>query len=378
MSNETTRYMARRDWLAAALRGERPAWPAASGASAGDLLETAEAEGVTALIDQAVRTPGANWELPQKFKDALIATTRQHQVLEMLRHKELVRVLRVLTAANIPVLVLKGTALAYGTYQVPWLRPRGDTDLLLLDVEAVECCKPLLAGLDYVASKVSTRTAMSYELVFRHDTESGVAHWIDAHWKASNCAMYADALDFEQMRTDAVALPALGPHARGLSDMHALVLACMHRICNLPLGIGDRLIWLYDIHLLAKRCSPHDFDRLCDIAVEHRLAGACWDGLRETDKIFGTPLPHGILDALALAAKDERFKVRKARKRWYQEWHNLRSLPKEKRRAWIREKLFPDPAYMRELYKLDPDQGVRWAYVRRLAHGFWTTLKTLF
>jgi hypothetical protein len=378
MSNDATRDKARRDWLAAALRGERPVWPAASVASVGDLLDAAEAEGVTALIDQIVRTPGANWELPQKFKDALVATTRQHQVLEMLRHKELVRVLRVLTAANIPVLVLKGAALSYGVYQVPWLRPRGDTDLLLLDVEAVECCKPLLAGLDYVASKVPTNTAISYELVFRHDTESGVVHWIDAHWKASNCPMYADALDFEQMRTEAVALPALGPDARGLSDMHALVLACMHRVCNLPLGIGDRLIWFYDMHLLAKRCSPHDFDRLCDIAVEHRLAGACWDGLRGANASFGTPLPHGLLDALALAMKDERFKVRKARKRWYQEWHNYRALSKEKRRAWLREKLFPDPAYMRELYKLGPDRGVRWAYVRRLAHGFWSTLRALF
>ncbi len=377
MSNDATRTKARRDWLVAVLRGERPPWPAASVASVGDLLDAAEAEGVTALVDQAVRTPGAAWELPQKFKDALIATTRQHQVLEMLRHKELVRVLRVLAAANIPVLVLKGAALSYGLYQVPWLRPRGDTDLLLTDVEAVECCKPLLAGLDYVASKVPTGTTISYELVFRHDTESGVVHWIDAHWKASNCAMYANALDFERMLPVAVALPALGPGARGLSDMHALVLACLHRVCNLPLGVGDRLIGLYDIHLLAKRCAPHDFDRLCDIAVEHGLAGACWDGLREAGAVFATPLPHGILDALAQVAKGERFKVRKARKRWYQEWHNYRALPKEKRRAWLREKLFPHPAYMRELYKLGPDQGVRWAYVRRLVHGVWTTLKSV-
>lgn len=374
MSSASKRNKARRDWLTAALRGERPAWPAESVASAGDLLDAAEEEGVSALLDLAVRTPGAKWELPSKFKDALVATSRQQQVLEMLRHKELVRVLRVLAVANVPSLVLKGAALAYNLYEAPWLRPRSDTDLLLTDVDAVECCKPLLAGIDYAAADTPTHALMSYELVFRHDADSGVVHWIDAHWKASNCAMYAQALDFKALRAKAVALPSLGTDARGLGCMHALVLACLHRVCNLPLGIGDRLIWLYDIHLLARRCDANDFAHLCDIAVEHGLAGACWDGLRTAQSAFATTLPHGVLDALAQAASGEPFKIRKAHKRWYQEWHNLRAMPKPQRRAWIREKLFPDPAYMRQLYRLGPDQGVRWAYVRRLLSGLRSTL----
>ena len=362
-------YSARRDWLAAVIRGERPAWPAAPTGTVEDMLAVAEAEGVSALLVNALRAPGASWSLPDAFKDALAAVVHQQLVVDMLRRSELVRVMRVLAVAGIPTLLLKGAALAYGVYPAPFLRSRCDTDLLMPDIEAVECCKPILAGLDYVDSQVPTTTAMAYELVFRRDTENGLTHWIDAHWALSNNAMYAGCFSFDELRADAIALPALGPEARGLGNVHALLLACMHRVCNLPHGIGDRLIWLYDMDLLARRCSAREFDRLRELALQRGLAGACWDGLCNTVFAFSTPLPAGLMDALENAAKNERFDVRKASQRRYLEWHNLRTLPVAKRWAWVWEKLFPDPAYMRELYPIKSRWGLGWAYLRRLGHG---------
>jgi hypothetical protein len=375
MQNDDAMYSARRDWLAAAIRGERPVWPAAPIGTVEGMLAVTEAEGVSALLVNSLRAPGAAWSLPNEFKDALAAVVHQQLVVDLLGRNELIRVMRVLAVAGIPALLLKGAALAYSVYPAPFLRSRGDTDLLLPDVEAVECCKPVLAGLDYVDSHVPTTTAMAYELVFRHEAENGQVHWIDAHWALSNSAMYASCFSFAELRAEAVALPALGADARGLGKVHALLNACMHRICNLPHGIGDRLIWLYDMDLLARRCSERDFDRLRELAVQRGLAGTCWDGLCNAVFAFSTPLPAGLLDVLEQAAKNEPFDVRKARRRWYQEWHNLRALPVAKRWAWVWEKLFPNSAYMRELYSVDGRWSLGWAYLRRLGHGMWMTLR---
>ena len=62
----------------------------------------------------------------------------------------------------------------------------------------------------------------------------------------------------------ALPLPALGPHARGPGDVDALLIACMHRATHRhnPYTVNgedhhdpDRLIWLTDIDLLARRLS---------------------------------------------------------------------------------------------------------------------------
>lgn len=375
MQIDVPTYTARRDWLAAAIRGERPAWPAESTGVVEQMLAVADDEGVSALLVNALRAPGTSWALPTEFKDALAAVVHQQLVVDLLRRNELISVMRVLTAAGIPVLLLKGAALAYRVYPAPFLRPRGDTDLLLPDTEAVECCKPVLAALDYVDSKVPTTTAMAYELVFRRESENGQIHWIDAHWALSNCALYAGRFSFDELRAEAVALPALGAEARGLGNVHALLHACMHRVCNLPLGIGDRLIWLYDIDLLARRCSALEFDHLRDIALERGLAGTCWDGLRSAMAAFATPLPKGLLKGLERASREEPFDVRKAGRRWYQEWHNLRALPLGKRCSWVWEKIAPSPAYMRELYPTKNRWSLGWSYLRRLGHGLWMTLR---
>jgi hypothetical protein len=339
MGLDATLHKTRRDWLAATIRGERPGWPAASIGSTGDMFAAAETEGVATLIDQAIRAPGPEWDLPQKARDVFAGATRQAQSLEMLRHQEIVRVLRVLKAAGIPALALKGTALAYNVYPLPWLRPRIDTDLLVPDSEAVECCKPLLAGLDYAASPAAADPT-ACKLAFNHAVESGIGHRIETHWRLSCSPLFADRFRFEELRADAVALPALGPDARGLCNVHALLHACMQRVCRLPLAGGERLIGLYDIHLLVKRCSDPDIDRLCDIAIQRGLAGSCWDGLRTAVAVFGTPVLDRLLVALELAAKDERFDIRKARKRWYQRWQDLRALPQGQRPVWLWDRLF--------------------------------------
>ena len=375
MQTEAATYDLRREWIAAALRGECPGWPASAVGDVEGMLDVAEDEGVCALLDETLRARAAPWTVPIAFSDGIAAIAHRQVVIELLRRGDLARVVQALAAADIPMLLLKGAALAYGAYPAPCMRPRGDTDLLLRDTAAVERCKPVLAELGYAASNVPTTTVMAYELVFRRSGQGDHVHWIDAHWALANNALHARCFDFDELAAESVALPMLGEAARGLGDVHALLHACMHRVSNLPFAIGDRLVWLYDMDLLLRRLRPPDFDRLRELATQRGLAGACWDGLRATAAAFATPLPDGLLAALEQAARNERFDIRKASRRWYQEWHSLRALPSAKRGAWIREKLFPHPAYMRELHAIDNRWKLAWSYARRLGHGLAMTLR---
>ena len=63
-------------------------------------------------------------------------------------------------------------------------------------------------------------------------------------------------------------LPCSRTHAAwGLGAAHALLHACVHRASNLSAGLGDRLKWLYDLHLprpaeMVTLKDPADFRRI--------------------------------------------------------------------------------------------------------------------
>lgn len=79
--------------------------------------------------------------------------------------------------------------------------------------------------------------------------QHGVQHVFDLHWKIANPQLFADLLSYDDLHTEAVAVPALGEHARAVDGIPALVLACVHRMAHHNDSID--LLWLYDIHLLA-------------------------------------------------------------------------------------------------------------------------------
>lgn len=376
MNKDFTASHAARTWLAAALRGQTPALGEGSKAACDGLITCARTEGVAALVC----AQGAMRALPATTAQAFAQAERAAIAVELLERVELVRVLRALAAAQVPNLLLKGAALAYSVYPAPHLRPRTDVDLLFPDQNAVMAARLALAPLGYVASDVPTTTTIGYETAMHRTTAGGYSHHLDMHWRLANQALYADALEWSELDAAAIELPALDPTARALSPMHALLHACMHRISHLPWehdtgGHGDRLIWLYDFHLLSQRLDARQFDAFRETAAARGLAGACHEGLREAQRLLGTSLPQGLMDALATAAGKESFDATRARRRWYQEWHNLRAMPLRRKLAFAREKLFPSPAYMREQYPVDGMASLMWAYLRRLGNGVRMTVR---
>ena len=107
--------------LAAVVRGETPVWPVAL--SVGDLLRVATEQGLDVLVASHADGLGT-W--PEDVRTELAATERNACVIEVVREREMVRVLSALHDAHVAPLLVKGAALAYG-YMRPRICGRGST-----------------------------------------------------------------------------------------------------------------------------------------------------------------------------------------------------------------------------------------------------------
>lgn len=116
------------------------------------------------------------------------------------------------------------------------------------------------------------------------------------HWKVVNPHVFANLVTVEELTAGSVALPALGPSARTLSDPHALVIATVHLAAHHTHQL--RLIWLYDLHLLCVRLSPTQFAAVVDLVRSRGLATVCATGLHAARRWFATPVPDEIFAAL--------------------------------------------------------------------------------
>ncbi len=311
------------------------------------LLEAANAEGVLALVNSRLDgMPGIDAALRQAFASAAHGVAAE----TMLRQAECRKVLDVLQAGGIPVLLLKGSALGYWLYPQAFLRECSDIDLLLPSQDAATQAAALLAPNGYQLTPASGD--LSYEfLLSRRSFAGAVRVDLDVHWQLSNAAMFVDTLNFDTLEAASIALPALSPHARGLSPVHAFAHACMHRTINVYTGIGDRLKWLYDLHLLAQRLDDEQWLQLQDVCMQGRLNGVCVAGIDAAARVFGAAAPESVMQALRAGRTGEPLDAARLHDWKYMEGRNLAALPGLRLRLrWLWQRMFPSQPYLQELY----------------------------
>lgn len=331
-------------------------------------IEAARREGLSGLLCE-------RWRAIIAFDDpraALLSAEIGRQVAsELIRSGAERRVLAALGAAGIDVLVLKGAALARWLYPQAHWRPRSDLDLLFASEADSARAEQVLATLGYRWDGILAngpcveRTCVG--------TQHGVMHSVDLHWRLTPHPAYADRFSFDELRGKRVPLPSL-PDSYGLGAMHALVHAALHRLANRWVGEEDRVVWLYDLHLLARRMDPDAWSTLVDCACTHGVAAPLVDALHRSSEWLGTPIPDDAMRRLVAAAATESFQVEDAQDRRVFEWHALRRLPPGPRLAQAWRLLFPSVAYMRQRYRVDSPVSITSAYVRRVVDG----LKLLF
>ena len=233
----------------------------------------------------------------------------------------------------------------------------------------------VLAQIGYIKARGIEGEFVSYQSTWSREDERGGAFHLDVHWRINNSQILAKLMSYQELAARSVSLPALGPDARALADVDALLLACIHRTghTNAPYQVpdatglaGDRLIWLYDIHLLFSRMAAAEQEEFAERAAEKEIRAICRDALQRSADCFGTPIParvRGVLEAPGPVEASARYfsggSLRQmvgdflALERWRDRW------------TWLRETAFPPEDYMRRKYPDSPRGWLPLLYLRR-------------
>lgn len=327
--------------LASLIKGTVPDGPLDDAA----LAHEAAAHGATPLIAWHLRHSSDRGP----FATAVLDDARAMTVLDTVRERELETLLARFAAADVPLLVMKGAALARTHYPHSSLRPRCDTDVLIDGDSGGRAARVLLEA-GYAEESGSGGELISRQRMWVRVDAIGVRHCIDLHWALSNRQRYAYALTFEHLWSRGVLFRA-GSRIRMPCAADALLLAAIHLTAH---HSGDyRLIWLYDIHLLHGSLSPPELEATAMLAKERNVDMAFDAALALALYAFGDgrygpvvlPQPPGEIRTLV---------------------DDLRFTPgiRPKLRL-MREHLFPPAAYVMQKYSAKRRSALPALYLRR-------------
>ncbi len=344
------------------------------------VLDAAHDHDVDVLVRHLLRARGGWPLLSARLRTALDVRARHESVLNILRTRELGFVLRGLRDARLPVVVIKGAALAQTHYPAPYLRPRYDTDLLVRKDDFARAGQTLME-MGYQRVNSVSREAVRTQWTFERRLERGIPEYIDLHWAISNRPLFAGMLSFDELLTDGVAVTTQGSDALEFDTpgpVHALILACIHRVAHH--NGWPKLIWLYDMKLLAEGLSPLEWQRFHGLARRKQIATLCRDGLNTTAAFVGlSPQSEGALSgSRSKTAEPSSAYLGGVGTRWRSLSLDLRSAPGllAKLRIVVGH-AFPDTAYMRAAYGTSGVGGLATAYIRRVIVGIWHLTRTV-
>jgi hypothetical protein len=348
--------------LRALLRGEPAPWPAeATPDDVAKLRESLDQHGIAPLAYARLSASGEDWPGRDLLRDAAIRAA----AAEILRLADLRALLDAFSARGIRLLIIKGTGLAYDVYDAPELRPRGDTDLLIAEAGG-DSMRALMRELGYESQLTSGDT-----LAVRQQSFTRAGHVYDVHWDVANSPVVRDALPFEEVFMRAIAVPRIGPNAFAPSHADALLLACLHRVAHHH--DNERLIWLYDIHLLRERMSGHEHATFWRLAAARRLVTICEHSVTLADDWFAHARHDRARDWLG---DDERTRhepsaafLDRSRSRAAALGSDLKSLGWRSRLRRLRELALPPAAFMRQSFPSAPGLALPMLYVWRGARG---------
>jgi len=359
--------------ICAVLRGE--AAEAAIGTDPADFahfVEAARDHGVLPLLDAELRSRDDRDRWPLVLLAACRQAARDEAIVELAHRGECVRVLGALHAAKIDSLLIKGAGLAYGCYADALLRPRVDTDVLVTPKSAEAACR-VLEALGYRRVSGPAGEFVGYQVAMHRRARNGVLHALDLHWRVSDWQSFAWLISFAELYAAALMLPPLGAAARRPGNAHALLIALVHRAGDIAGSGGefaDRLIWLYDMKLLAETMSEsemEDFGRLVDAK---RLGAIALDGLCACMERFRSRALAGLIEALERSPRAGEGATFLGGGRFRREWIEWRAIPQWRMGlVYLSERLVPAREYMRERYPDAEGASLPALHLRRWIEG---------
>jgi hypothetical protein len=326
----------------------------------GRLVAAAEAHGVAGLLLRALRRDGWPAAMPEAARTELRARVHAAAGHNMRAYRALDAVLAAVGPAT-PLVVLKGAAIGPWLYPAPSLRPLTDVDLLAPPA-AVDEVAAALRGLGF-----RPRPSMAPELARAVDPHlamvggPGGAVAVEVHWAllAGSADWRAAPLDWFWARTEPWRPPAgapAAPAALQLAPTAALLYQCAHLVLQHGPYLA-RLIWIYDLHLLAAS-GRVDWGELVAQARRLGWGEVAFAALDQARLCFGAAVDPAVLAALR-GPLDPRVRFRGVGAPGpYTTWDSLAELNLPTRLRLLARVALPSRAYLREQY--EPRWGPWW------------------
>jgi len=352
-------------FLCSLIRGDRVGWPSIEEDGFEEsFLDQARYHGVEALVCHLV-SPKPGWEtFPSRLRQSLDLQTKMYVAIEMVRANELHELHRALVQSGIRALLMKGASLAFTHYKKPYLRLGVDTDIFI-DLKDIRKTQDLFSGLGFQMGEAIYK---SHQFTCFKQGPVNVFLAYDVHWRASNAARFSRVMAFDEAWEASITISELGGW-RGLNPQHALLLACMHRAGN-PHHDPDKLIWLYDVHLLVAGMLQQELIQFANRAVAKNIQEICVDAIHKAGGRFGTDVDDEVIELLS------RVKMKHQAKQRFRDsqlalladdMRNLRGLSDKLK--LLKELLIPPGAYLLNKYGKQKRIWVPALYVRYLLDG---------
>jgi hypothetical protein len=265
-------------------------WSALDAIDWPSLAQLAVEEGVAPLIHRSLKSSLGVERIPEPARTTLQIAAYSTAAQNLILLRELERLVRCLGQAGVPVILLKGAALAFNLYEEPGLRPMNDLDLLVHAAD-LERASHAIKQAGYRQQKTTyhrmfvggTGQAVTLELHWNLVTEP--RHLVDLsdEWYWKNAQQWVRK-NFPLSPVEA--LPEFG-NAWQLAPADE-VLYLMAHLAYQHGCLEGRLIWFYDLFLLLE-ASKTNFDWEALVRQSKKLGweqavGCCVNGLHE---LFG-------------------------------------------------------------------------------------------
>jgi hypothetical protein len=225
----------------------------------------------------------------ERLKRYLVDGTASHLILS----GELRRLLKRFEVEKIPVIPLKGLALAETFYPHPAIRPCTDLDLLVRR-ESVRQVDELLQRLGYrrLADAHSFQFDLAWDRATLYEGTTGVR--VDLHWGLLSDPRYSwDEREGQRVWDRAVRTRVAGQDALGLCPEDLLLYLAAHLAVHHALA---GLLWYYDLYLVFERLGGTlDWEALIERASRWRVRAALYFALMELEALFGARMPAAVM-----------------------------------------------------------------------------------
>jgi hypothetical protein len=329
-----------------------------------DLAGWTIAQNMGPYVFHRLQRSAALESLPQEARTTLQAAYYQAVAANTIQRRELADVLRALERAEVDVVLLKGTALAYTVYADPVSRLKGDIDAWL-QTDRLPAAVTALEGLGYRSRDKTDRPLALASLVGgEQQMVSSIpgTGLIELQWPAfrGEWTRHTTQVDHANIRARCLPIVVEGQRTLVMAPGDALIHLCHHQAISHQFSFpGVR--GLLDLHLIVEGTNL-DWREIVACARTWRLSTVVWTVFGLTRQLFDTRIPDEVLGALAPAAWRRRAIRRLRLDRMLLE---MTSAGYHRRRFWIQlllvdrirdmarligRGLFPEAAWLRARY----------------------------